>query len=487
MYDVAIIGAGIAGCSIARELAKYRLSTVLIEKDYDVANGTTKANSAIVHAGYDAKPGSLKAKFNALGNPMFDSLCRDLDVPFKRIGSLVLAFNQEEVATLEKLKDQSIINGIPGVKLLNREEVRSIEPNVSDAAAGALYAPTGGIVGPWELAIAMAENAAENGVQVLLESPVTGIVKTQQGFRINMKGKTLEAKYIVNCAGIHADEVHDMVGEPYFRILARKGEYDVFDKSAGKLVSHVIFQCPNEKGKGVLVTPSVSGNLLIGPNAQDMDDRNDLSTTAEGLDFVRKSAAKSLKALPSGAVINNFAGLRARSDRDDFIIEESRSAEGFINVAGIESPGLTAAPAIAVHVAELLGEKIGGLVPNPDFNPHRTFTVFHELQDEEKNELVKKDSRYGRIICRCEWITEGEIIDCIKRKVGATTVDGVKRRVRPGYGRCQGGFCGPRVMEILARELGKDITEIRKDAEGSYILTGETKTVRLNDGGGSDV
>lgn len=475
-YDVAVIGAGIIGCGIARELSKYKLKTVLIEKEPDVADATTKANSAIIHAGYDAKPGTNKAKFNALGNPMFDTLCRELDVPFKRVGSLVLAFSEEETTTLHKLYEQGLTNRIPQLELIGREELVHMEPNISRNAVGALYARTGGVIGPWELAIALAENAADNGVEVLLDSEVTAIDKLEDGFTVHMYDseegeKQLKTKYIINCAGLYSDKIYGMVAEPDFKILPRRGQYNIFDKNVGSYVNMVIFQCPSKLGKGVLVSPTVHGNLLIGPDAEDIDGRAELQTTAEGLEFIRQHASRSVEKLPMGSVITSFSGIRARADRDDFIIEESKQVKGFINVAGIESPGLSSAPAIAVYVVDMLRDINNGLEVNEAFVGERRKRIkFMELSDEERNELIKKQPGYGRIICRCESVTEGEIVDAIHRKVGARTVDGVKRRVRPGTGRCQGGFCSPRVMEILARELQTDIKDIVKDRAASYIV-----------------
>ncbi|MFZ5969655.1 MAG: NAD(P)/FAD-dependent oxidoreductase [Bacillota bacterium] len=476
MYDVSIIGGGIIGCYIGRELARYKVKTVLLEKDTDVANGTTKANSAIVHAGYDAHPGTLKAKLNVLGNSMFDQACKELHVPFKRIGSFVLAFSEEEMETVHKLYKRGLENGVPAMEVLNREQVLALEPNLSDEIVGALHAKTAGIVGPWEMAIALAENAVENGMELKLENKVVGIDKIQGGYRIRTDKGAYESKYVINCAGVYSDEIHNMVAEPSFTIIPRRGEYNVFDKSVGNIVHKVVFQCPNKEGKGVLIAPTVHGNLLMGPNAEEVEEKGQIETTIGGLTYIRETAKKSVKSLPMHAVITNFAGVRSTPSTDDFIIEEVEGAKGFIDVAGIESPGLSSAPAIASYVVELLKEINGGLEANLDFNPIRRKIVhFIDLPGEEKAAMIAKDPRYGRIICRCENITEGEIVDIIKRKVGAITIDGVKRRARPGTGRCQGGFCGPRVMEILARELDQEITEIVKDSRASYMLTGPTK------------
>lgn len=483
MYDIAVIGAGIIGCSIARALSKYQLKTVLIEKEPDVADCTTKANSAIIHAGYDAKPGSLKAKLNVLGNPAFDELCRILDVPFKRTGSLVVAFKDDEIPTIYKLFDQGIKNGVPGMKILRQDELRQIEPNISGNGQLGLYASTCGIIGPWELAVAMAENAADNGVDILLNAQVKNIMKIENRYVLYVNERKLYSKYVINCAGLNADEINNMVAAPKFKIIPRRGEYNIMDKSVGKLVNTVVFQCPSKLGKGVLVSPTVHGNLLIGPNSEDILEKDNFETTKDGLKYILETASHSVKRLPASSVITAFTGLRARCERDDFIIEEAYDAKGFINVAGIESPGLTAAPAIANYVEDILKEAGVELVKKPDFMEERRPVIrFKELSDIEKQKIIQQDSRYGKVICRCETVTEGEIVDAIHRNAGARSVDGVKRRVRPGSGRCQGGFCSPRVMEILSRELGIDIIKVVKDHPESYILTAQTKESNQGDG-----
>lgn len=475
MYDVAIIGAGIAGASIARELSKYKLKVLVLEKESDAANGTTKANSAIVHAGYDCEPDTLMAKYNALGNAMFGELCEELSVPFKRCGSFVLAFSEEERPHLEKLMERGRRNNIPQMSIIEKDEIKRLEENISDDVVAALYAETAGIVGPWELTIGLLENAIVNGVELQLHKEVVGMEKVEDIYKIKTQdGDIYESRIVINAAGVFADQIHNMVAGEEYKIKARRGQYFVMDKSQGDLVGKVIFQCPTKLGKGVLVTPTVHGNLLVGPDAEDMSDKEDISTTKEKLDFVRKNAVKSVDKIEFRDSIRNFAGLRAQSDRGDFIIEEAK-VEGFFDVAGMKSPGLSAAPAIAVDVAQMAVERLGGAEKKEDFNPKREQIVFMELSPEEKQEVIEKDSRYGRIICRCENITEGEIIDAINRPVGATTVDGVKKRCRPGMGRCQGGFCGPRVQEIIAREKKMGLEEVVLDKKNSYILTEETK------------
>lgn len=474
MYDAVIIGGGITGCFIARRLCRFALDIVVIEKKSDVSDATTKANSGIVHSGYDAYPGSKKSELNRRGNTMFDRVCAELDVGFKRIGSLTVATDDDELATLEKLMERGRVNDIPGLSLLSASEVRRLEPHIHADVKGALYAETAGIVDPFEMAIALAENAVDNGAELMLETEVVAIEQKGDGYKLTTNNGAVEARYVINCAGVHAEEVNAMLAPPRFKITARRGEYIVFDKKAGSLVQHVIFQCPSEKGKGVLVTPTVHGNLLVGPNAEAIEDKDDLSTTPSGLKEICQAALRSVDAIPMNMAITNFSGLRATSDVGDFIIEELQSHKGFINVAGIESPGLTASPAIAEEVVEILRKSGLKLEPKASFNPERRPVVrFMELDDARKNQLIQENPCYGRIICRCENITEAEIVDAIRRNVGARSIDGVKKRIRAGMGRCQGGFCSPRIIEILARELKADFSDVSKSGNASYILTGK--------------
>lgn len=476
MYDVAIIGSGIVGASIFRELTKYNLKVVVLEKENDVSMGSSKANSAIVHAGYDPEPGTLMAKYNVEGNKMFDKLCKDLSVPFKRNGSLILAFNDEDLETIKALEERGNINGVEGLKILSKEEVLSLEPHLNEEVIGALYAPTGGIVGIYELTIALMENGIDNGGELRLNSKVVNIEKNDENFKIFLENDDIiETKFVVNAAGLHSDEIHAMVAEKDFHIVPRKGEYFLLDKNQGRMFERTLFQCPGKLGKGILVTPTVHGNLLVGPDAQDTEDKDFVRTTSENLDFIRETSTRTTKKINFRESIRNFAGLRAISDRGDFILEEAKGVKGFIDVAGIKSPGLTSAPAMALDVVKLLEKSGLELIKNENFNGIRKQIHFMELSMEEKMEVIKKDKRYGRIICRCENITEGEIVDSINRTLGATTLDGVKRRCRPGCGRCQGGFCGPRVQEIISREKGIDIETIDLDRKNSYILNGRTK------------
>lgn len=476
MLDVVVIGAGIMGGMVAYELGKYNLDVLVLEKENDVSNGTTKANSGIVHAGYDAKEGTLMAKYNALGNSMYEELCKEIDAPFKRVGSLVLAFNEDDKKHLETLYNRGIKNGIPDMKILSKEEVLNLEPNLSEDIVGGLYAKTAGITGPWEVTIKLLENAVLNGVKLLTNAEVTSIEKIENGYKIILEdGREFETKVIVNASGVYADKFNNMVSSKKFTITPRAGEYFLLDKTQGELVNRVIFQCPTKVGKGVLVSPTVHSNLIVGPTADLTEDRDYVGNTLEGLDKIREISYKTTKKINFRDNIKNFNGLRAEADYDDFIIGEVEDAPYFFNVAGTKSPGLTSAPAIGVDVVKNIVERLGDVTLKENHKKNRSQINFMNLSQDEKRAIIKEKPEYGRIICRCENITEGEIIDVIHRMVGAITVDGVKKRCRPGMGRCQGGFCGPRVQEILSRELNKKIEDIVLDKKNSYILTGETK------------
>lgn len=486
MYDIAIIGAGIAGSYIARELSRYKLDVVLLDGENDVGNQITMANSAIVHAGFDAPSYKLKGKFNAPGSIMYEKVCADLDVPFKRCGSMVVAHDEYEMQTLHELYKNGLANGVPELKILFEEEVHAMEPNLNKDICGALYAPTAGVVSPFELCVRVTENAVDNGVTLKLNHYVTDINKTAEGFKLSTSAGNINAKYIINAAGVFADDIYEMVGEPYFQLLARKGNYFIFDKEAGSLVNSIIFPCPSEKGKGILVAPTVHGNLLIGPDAEPTEKEN-ISTTTERLDYIKQNALKNCPELPFNKIIRSYAGLRNTPIKDtftttdgDFIVEES-PVKGFINVAGYESPGLTSIPAVAHYVVEkIVKPMIPDIQENHEYNPKvRPHIRFDELNEEEKVAVIKENPKYGKVICRCETITEGEIIDVIHRSAGAKTVKAVKKRCRAGMGRCQGGFCSPRVVEILARELNCSLDEIMYDQQDStYILSGKTKSAQ---------
>lgn len=475
MYDIIIIGSGVVGSSIARELSRYNLKTIVIEKENDVCSGTSKANSAIVHAGFDAKPGTLKAKLNVRGNILLKELSKVLDFPLKENGSLVLCFKKEDIGKLEELKKQGEINGVTGLEIISGDKVREMEPNVSKNVVAALYAPTGGIVDPFKMNIAFAENACVNGVKFKFNESVIKIEREKEIYRIITSKSFYETRMIINAAGVHSDEMNNMVSSKKLQIIPRRGEYCLFDKSEGKLVSHTIFQLPTKYGKGVLVTPTVDGNLLIGPNAVDIDDKENYKTTKQGLDEIIQKAEVSVNKIPMGKVITSFSGLRAREVNEDFVIGEAEDAPDFINAAGIESPGLTSAPAIGEMVKDIVIDKLKPALKENFIETRKGIVRFNELSVEEKNRLIKERPDYGNVICRCEWITEGEIIDAIKRPLGATTLDGIKRRTRAGAGRCQAGFCTPKTMDILCRELKLSPLEITKFGHESNILMGKNK------------
>ena len=472
MLDVVIIGAGVIGCAVARELSKRKLEIAVLEKETDVCEGTSKANSGIVHAGYDALPGTLKAKLNVKGSKAMKELCQQLDVPYRQNGSLVLCFDDKDRDQLEQLKRRGEDNGVEGLAILDRSQLTALEPAVGANAVAALYAPTGGIICPFGLTIALAENAAENGVSFHFQTQVKNIRKNGQGYEILTDKETYQTKVVINAAGVHADEIHNMIcaeGQQ-MKITPRKGEYLLFDKEVGGMVSHTLFQLPTALGKGVLVTPTVHGNLMAGPTAEDIFDKDERATSGEGLSEVLRRAFLSVPGLPRGQVITSFAGLRAHEDRNDFIIGEVENAPGFIDIAGIESPGLSCAPAIGELVAELVD---GLLTPKlkTDFVADRQgIPNIAKASEEERQKLISGNPAYANVICRCEMVTEGEILSAIHRPLGATTVDGIKRRTRAGMGRCQAGFCTPRTVEILARELGVDESEIQKARAGSYYL-----------------
>ena len=475
MYDVVIIGAGVSGSASARELSRYKVNACVIEKTEDVCSGTSKANSGIVHAGFDAPEGSLMAKLNVEGNLMMEELSKELDFPFKKNGSLVICLSEEDMPKLKELYDRGIRNGVKELKILNKEEVLELEPNITDDVYAALYAPTGGIVCPFGLNIALAENANTNGIEFRFNTEAQDIEKIDGGFIIKTNQGDIKTKYIVNAAGVYADKFHNMVSQNKINITARKGEYCLLDKTAGNHVSRTIFALPGKMGKGVLVSPTAHGNLIVGPTSTDIDDKEGVNTTREGLDTVIGKSSMNVKIIPMRQVITSFSGLRAHEDNHEFIIKELEDAKGFIDCAGIESPGLTSSPAIGKMVADILKEKLN-LEENPNFIGTRKGILDpNTLSLEERNQLIKEQPAYGNIICRCEMITEGEIIDAIRRPLGAKSLDGVKRRTRAGMGRCQAGFCSPKTMEILERELSISMFDITKAGGESNMVLGLVK------------
>ncbi|MCX0400112.1 NAD(P)/FAD-dependent oxidoreductase [Clostridium perfringens] len=468
MRDIIVIGAGVVGCSIARELSKYNLDVLVVEKNSDVSEGVSKGNSGIVHAGYNEKIGTLKAKLNIEGNKIFDDLSRDLQFPFKRNGAFILAFSDEEMKTLESLKENGEKLGVEGLEILTREEALNIEPNLNKEIVGVLNVKTSGIVSPYEMTIALAENAAENGVEFKLNSKVTGIEKISEGYKVTLNNKELvSGKLIINASGLEGAFLNNIVSMSKREINPVKGEYCLFDKVAGAMINKTLFQVPNKLSKGVLVTPTAEGNLLVGPNAVE---GKTLETSREGIDEILDKSKKSLEELPVARILNTFSGIRPKTKEGDFIIEEVEDAKNFINVIGIDSPGLTAAPAIGVYVVNMIKEKLD-LVEKKNFKKTREKIVrFAELSLEEKNRLIKEKPAYGHMVCKCEFVTEGEIVEAIHRPIKALTVDAIKRRTRASMGGCQGVGCTLPISKILSRELGIDISDINKNSEGSPVI-----------------
>lgn len=472
-YDAVVIGAGVSGCAIARQLSRYKGRFLAAERALDVCEGTSKANSAIIHAGFDAEPGTWKAKMNVSGNAMMDRLAQELDIPFRRAGALVVCLSPADLPKLEALYRRGLENGVPGLSLLSGDQARELEPKLTQEVAGALLAKTSGIVCPFEMTLGLGESAAINGVEFAFDTRVEALKREPEGWRIATSRGEIFARAVVNAAGVYAGEFHNMACGDKIRIVPRKGEYCLLDKTAGQHVSRTIFQLPGRLGKGVLVSPTVHGNLLVGPTAADVEDKEETATTAQGLAEVAEKAAWAVKDIPLRQVITSFAGLRAHEAGDDFVLGES--APGFFDAAGIESPGLSSAPAIGEYIGDLVAERLG-LEKNPDFEPMRRGAPrIAGLSREERGARIAEKPLYGNIICRCEEISEGEILDAIHGVIGAKTLDGVKRRTRAGMGRCQSGFCSPRVMEILARELGRDLTEIGKNGKNSQIVLEKTR------------
>lgn len=477
MYDAVIIGGGAVGCAVARYLSCYRLGICLVERGEDVCVGTSKANSAICHAGFDAPVGSAKARFNVEGSRMMEGLSQELDFPYRRCGSLVLCFDEAELPHLRELLERGVQNGVEGLEILDRAALRALEPAVSDKAVAALWAPTGAVLCPFGMTIALAENAAANGCAFRFNTEVARIERRDGFFRLHTGGDCIDTRVVISAAGVYGDALHNQLCADKLTIVPRRGEYCLLDRTCGQLVQHTIFQLPSAMGKGVLVTPTVHGNLLVGPTAVDQPVKDRTATTAEGLRSVAETAAKSVENLPMRDVITSFAGLRAHlsGPEDDFIVGES--ADGFFEAVGIESPGLSAAPAIGRYLAELAAAKLHAAEKEDFIAQRRDMPHPREMDFASRQDLIARDPAYGQVICRCEGVTEGEIRDAIRRVPGARSLDGVKRRVRAGMGRCQGGFCGPKVMELLSRELHVPITALTKGGGESRLLAGRTKEV----------
>ena len=476
MNDILIIGSGVIGLSTARALSRYKASIRVIDAAYDVSEGCSKANSAIVHAGYDAEPGTLKARLNVRGSEMYPDLCRELGVPYRRNGALILAFSEDDRGTIEKLYQQGITNGVKELRIIEREEILQLEPQTNPEVVCALLVPTSAITSPYEVCYAMADHAAVNGVTFGFGECVESMSYEDGVWHVKTSAGEETARVVINCAGADSAKFHNqMSGKEEAKIVNRRGQYYILDHPDVLPFDHTMFQCPTKMGKGILVAPTVHGNVLLGPTAEDIDDKEGVETTSEGFDDLMEKAGFAFDDLPLREVITSFAGLRAHEARHDFILGEVKDAPGFFDCAGIESPGLTAAPAIGKEIAGQLADKLG-LDANPDFvGTRKGFLDAKRLPLDEIAVLVKEKPEYGRIVCRCEQVSEGAIIDAIRRPLGARSLDGVKRRVRAGMGRCQGGFCSPRIMDILAREWGVDPADITKAGGHSSVIVGLVK------------
>ncbi len=474
IYDVVIVGAGVIGGMLARELSKYKLSVALLEKENDVAMGASRANSGIVHGGYDPVPGTLKAKLNAQGVELLFEAARELHVPCKRNGSMVCAFSAEEEPIIDELYQQGLENNIPGLKILTGDEARAIEPNLSNAVTKVLHVTNAGIVCPYDLTIAAVGNAMDNGVQLFRNFAVTSISRENEVFTVTSSAnEQIQGKYLVNCAGGYSDKIAQMAGDDFFTIIPRAGEYMLLDKAEGTRVSHTLFQCPTVEGKGILVSPTVDGNLLVGPTAKVVATPESNDTTAAGLAEVERLAAKSVPSVNFRQVITSFTGVRASTKGGEFILKASETVPGLVHAGAIDSPGLTCCVSIAKYLTNILQEQGLSLEAKEDWNGNReNHHAFREMTDEEKNAYIQEHPEYGKIVCRCETVSEGEILQAIRSNPQALDIDGVKRRTRSGMGRCQGGFCGPYVMELISRELGIPMEEVTKFGGDSRMVIG---------------
>ena len=475
MYDVVIIGAGINGGLLAQRLSKFDLKIALLEKDNDVANEATAANSAIIHSGHDPKAGTLKAKLNVRGNHLWEDVCKELSVDFIRNGAFVVAVNDEEKERLKELHAQSQERGVPS-RILSREEAIELEPNLSDLVVEALDLPSTAIVSPWEVTIAAVEDAMNHGVELFLHHKVINIEKKDGYFDVTTPKKVIQAKVVINAAGVYSDEIYSMVSKhSHYKITPRRGEYYVLDRAVKPVVSRTIYPLPSDKGKGVLVVPTIHDNILIGPNSDIISDKEGKDNTAAALAYVKEQVSKTVKNIPMHTIIRTYVGLRPSHLDYDFVIQEAEDVKNFINLIGVDSPGLASAPAIAEYVEQIVSNMITLKEKTEPRTPRRPWIILNRMTPEEKQSMFEQDSKFGQMICRCELVSEGEIVDVIHRNAGARTVKAVKRRVRAGAGRCQGGFCEPRVIAILARELNIKPTQVLLDADDSTILVGETK------------
>lgn len=475
--DVVIIGAGAVGCAIARELSRYQLDVTVVEKNEDVGGDASKSNSAIIHTGYDASPGTLESQLVVAANPMYDQLTRDLDIPFKRVGAILPAITEEQYEKLPEIKHKAFMNRVYDVQHKTAEELLEMEPNLNPEVKGGLYIPRESIIDPFILVQALAENANANGVHFLLNTKVTDIkVKDGAVSEVVTTGETIETKYVINAAALYCDEIAAMVGKADYKVVARRGQFYILDKNTSCKVNEIVLPIPTKITKGKLMCPTIHGNMLVGPTAEDLDNKTDKSVTKEGLDSILKDVKNLIPNVNVRDSITQYSGLRPNRNPEGLHVDTYDDLKGYINLSGVRSTGLTLSVAMGVYVADVMREMGAPMVFKENFISTRKGIVrFHELSREEQDEIVKENPAYGRVICRCETITEGEILDAIHRPLGARSVDAVKRRVRAGMGRCQGGFCGPKVIEILARELGIPVEEVNKNNAGSYMVAGKTR------------
>lgn len=476
MYDVAIIGAGVVGAAIARELSKYQISIAIIEKNSDVSEGTTGANCCNIYEPFRQPKGSLNQKLLIRGNEIYDEMCRDLDVPFKRMGSLTVGFDEEDREKIENMYNKAVENNASGVRIVNREEIAKLEPNIDEKFKFGFYSPNCGCVWPFQLVVALVENAMDNGAELFLNSEVKNVERIARGFKIITKDKFIYTKYVINCAGLHADEINNSLAEySKYTIVPKRAQFIVFNENIGTMFKHLVNRCPKEGDRGLNILPTVGGNIVMGPVFETAPDKEALGTSEDKIEILKKKMSRLSDKIPFDKVIRCFAGLNGKEESGKVILGESEEVKGFINAASVDQ-GITCAPAIAEMISDIVKDiferDYEPIKENPDFNPkRRRIYRFKELSDNEKEELLKRDPKYGRVICRCEMITEGEIVDAIHRNCGATTVKGIKNRTKALMGECQGGFCEPRILEILARELGKEMNDIQYDNRGSYILS----------------
>ena len=469
-YDAVVIGGRVIGSAIIRYLSLYNMKTLLVEKEEDISSGTTKANSGIVHAGYDPEPGTLKAKLNVKGAKMIKEESGKLHFDYKVNGAMVVSFSPNDDYKIDELFERGIKNGVEDMEIISGDEARRLEPNLSENITKCLYLKSSAIVCPFSLTQALSENAYENGAEFKFNTKVENVEKTEGGYKITTNsGTTITTRAVINAAGVYGDTINNMVSEKKLHITPRRGSYMLFDNETQGMFNSTIFQLPSSKGKGVLVTPTVHGNLMIGPNSVDIPDKDDTSTTAFDLDYISKEALRTTPSIPFRKVITSFSGLRAHEDSGDFIVGEAEDAPGFFNATGIESPGLSSSLSIGEMVARMVADRLGIEKKENPVLERKAAPRPKEMSIDERNELIKSNPSYGRIVCRCEEISEGEIIDAITRPLGARSLDGVKRRVRAGMGRCQGGFCSPKVMELIEKYASIPFDEITKNSKGSNI------------------